>query len=234
MLSLSVRSWKQSSTTHATANETRFRDVVISLLACATLILTHLAHSPASSSNKADPHSSHQEQLWSGAYVKLFRGPHIPKKLSKITVREPFNWQQTDERIGVFAFGTKLQDFLNGALTIEWEALYGDHWGTQDFHEIGAVLYARWNRFPWNDYIRTTFQVGMGPSLTSEPAHYEPKGGVKSLWLAQLNFEIDVYSPSNPGWALVFRIQHRSGIYTLINDVRGGSNFLTIGVRRQY
>lgn len=234
MLSLSNRSWIRSSTPPVSTKGARLRDAAISLLACATLILTHLAHTDTGQSSKTDPHPSSQEQLWSGAYVKLFRGPHIPKKLSKITIREPFNWQQTDERIGVFAFGTKIRDFLQGALTIEWEALYADHWGTQDLHEVGAVLYARWNRFPWNDYIRTTFQVGMGPSRTNEAAHYEPHGGTRSLWLAQLNFEVNVYSPAQPGWALVFRIQHRSGIYKLINNVRGGSNFLTIGLRRQY
>jgi hypothetical protein len=158
----------------------------------------------------------------------------VPKKLSEITVGDPFRWKQTENRIGAVATGTKVSDLLAGALTLEWEGLYADHWGAKDFHEMGTAIYARWNRFSWNRYIRTTFAIGMGPSITTKAAPYEPKGGRRSLWLMQLNFEINVYSPSKPQWALLFRIQHRSGIYTLINDVRGGSNFLTIGLRKNF
>lgn len=226
--------WSQRPVSQTDECFKRLRDGSISILACAALLFAHMAHTSGDAAKGTPDNRTEQSQLWHGPYLKLFRGPHVPRKLSKITIRAPLDWQQTDERIGVFAFGTKVVEFLQGALTFEWEAIYGDHWGTQEFHEIGTVLYARWNRFPWNDYIRTTFQVGIGPSLTSEPAHYEPRGGIKSLWLMQVNFEIDVYSPAKPGWALIFRIQHRSGMYTLINDVRGGSNFLTIGLRRQF
>lgn len=231
---LRLLDWSRRPAVQADGKATRLRDGAISLLACATLLFAHMAHSSGNTAKRTDGGGTEQSQLWHGAYIKAFRGPHVPKKLSRIAILEPLDWRQTDERIGVFAFGTKIKDFLNGALTIEWEGIYADHWGTQDLHEIGAVVYARWNSFPWNDYIRTTFQVGKGPSVTSEPAHYEPHGGTRSLWLSQLNFEIDLYSPSSPGWALVFRIQHRSGIYKLINNVRGGSNFLTIGIRRQF
>lgn len=212
----------------------RLREAAISLLACAMLLFAHAAHTGSSARQGSTGGGLEEGRALEGAYVKLFRGPHVPKKLSEITITRTFEWEQSKERIGVFAFGTKIRDFLKGALTLEWEALYADHWGTQDFHEIGAVFYLRWNKFAWNDYIRTTFQVGMGPSKSDEPAHYEPHNGTRSLWLAQLNFEIDVYSPVQPGWALVFRIQHRSGVYKLINRVRGGSNFLTIGLRRQF
>lgn len=212
----------------------RRRDKAASILAMLALLFAHQAHSGGAPAHGQADWRASGSQLWSGAYIKLFRGPHVPKKLSKITIRDPFTWVQTDERIGVFATGTKIRDYLSGALTFEWEGLYGDHWGTSDFHEVGAAVYARWNRFAWNDYLSTTFAVGMGPSITSKEAHYEPRDGTKSRWLMQLNFEINIYSPLDPRWGLLFRIQHRSGIYETINGVRGGSNFLTIGLRRQF
>lgn len=208
-------------------------NAISSVLAAVALVLAFGVTSSKPDDAAESPNQTEQH-LWHEPFVKAFRGPHVPKKLSKITIREPFNWQQTDERIGVVAVGTKITELLSGAMTLEWEALYGDHWGTDDFHELGANIYARWNRFPWNQFLRTTFAVGMGPSITSKAAHYEPHNGTKSRVLLQLNFEINIYSPSKPQWALLFRIQHRSGVYKWINDVRGGSNFLTIGVRKNF
>jgi hypothetical protein len=203
-------------------------------MALVALIMTHLMQAPAESSKAVEGRKDAQSQFGDNAFVKVFRGPHVPKKLSEITISNPLEWKQTKERIGVVATGTKIRDFFAGALTFEWESLYAQHWGTSEFHELGGVIYARWNRFPWNNYIKTTLAVGMGPSLTSKAAYYEPHNGKRSRVLVQLNFELNLYSPANPGWALLFRIQHRSGVFNLINSVRGGSNFLTIGFRRQF
>jgi hypothetical protein len=210
-------------------------DKLCSCLALAALVISQFALAPDKEKTPArELQDGVAQHLWHGPFIKVFRGPHVPKKLSRITIVDPFTWVQTEERIGVVATGTKVAEYMGGALTFEWEGLYADHWGTQDFHEMGAAMYGRWNRFPWNNYLRTTFAVGAGLTMTDRPAHYEPRGGIKSRWLFQLNFEINIYSPLDPQWALLFRIQHRSGIYTLINNVRGGSNFLTIGLRRNF
>ena len=207
---------------------------VFSCLALVALIMTHLMQAPAEPDEAVENRKDAQSQFGHNPFVKVFRGPHVPKKLSEITIRNPLEWKQTKERIGVVATGTKIRDVFSGALTFEWESLYAQHWGTSEFHELGGAIYARWNRFPWNNYIKTTFAVGMGPSITSKTAHYEPHNGLRSRVLMQLNFEINLYSPAYPRWALLFRIQHRSGVLNLINSIRGGSNFLTIGIRRQF
>ena len=207
---------------------------VFSCLALTALLMTHLMQAPAKPDEAVEEHNGAQSQFGNNPFVKVFSGPHVPKKLSEITIRKPLEWKQTKERIGVVATGTKIRDVFSGALTFEWEGLYALHWGTSEFHELGGAIYARWNRFPWNNYIKTTFAVGMGPSITSKTAHYEPHNGLRSRVLMQLNFEINLYSPAYPRWALLFRIQHRSGVLNLINSIRGGSNFLTIGIRRQF
>lgn len=207
---------------------------MLGCLALVALIMTHLMQAPAEPGEAVEERNVAQSQFGHNPFVKIFRGPHVPKKLSEITIRNPLEWKQTKERIGVVATGTKIRDVFSGALTFEWESLYAQHWGTSEFHELGGAIYARWNRFPWNNYIKTTFAVGMGPSITSEAAPYEPNNGTRSRVLMQLNFEINLYSPADPRWALLFRIQHRSGVFNLINSVRGGSNFLTIGIRRQF
>lgn len=200
-----------------------------------TLIFAHHAHSSAGTEKETREPSALSRDLWHDPYIKVFRGHHVAEKLSTITVVRPIvSWNKTQERIGAVTTGTKIIDLLGGALTIEWEGMYADHWGTKDFDEMATAVYARWNRFPWNDYIRTTFAIGTGPSITTKPAPYEPKGGLRSRWLMQLNFEINIYSPSKPDWALLFRIQHRSGAAKIINNVRGGSNFLTMGLRKNF
>ncbi len=196
--------------------------------------MTHLVQAPAELDQALEEPKITQSQIGHNPFVKVFRGPHVPKKLSEITITNPLEWKQTKERIGVVATGTKIRDIFSGALTFEWESLYAKHWGTSEFHELGTAIYARWNRFPWNSYIKTSFAVGIGPSITSKAAFYEPNKGLRSRVLMQLNFEINLYSPADPRWALLFRIQHRSGVFNLINSVRGGSNFLTIGIRRQF
>lgn len=207
---------------------------ILGCVALVALLMTHLMQAPAKPENAVEDSNDAMDQIGHNPFVKVFRGPHVPKKLYQIAITNPFEWKQTEERIGVVATGTKIKDVLAGALTFEWEVIYAQHWGTSEFHEIGGVNYIRWNRFPWNHYIKTTFAVGMGPSITSKAAFYEPSDGLKSRWLSQLNFEINLYSPANPNWALIFRVQHRSGIFKLINNVRGGSNFLTTGLRRQF
>lgn len=207
---------------------------VFSCLALVALIMTLLMQAPAELDEAVSESKVSQSQFGHNPFVKVFRGPHVPKKLSEITIRNPLEWKQTQEIIGVVATGTKIRDVFSGALTFEWEGLYAQHWGTSEFNELGGAIYTRWNRFPWNNYIKTTLAVGMGPSITDKAPQYEPNNGTRSRLLMQLNFEINLYSPADPRWALLFRIQHRSGVFNLINSVRGGSNFLTIGIRRQF
>ena len=209
-------------------------DEAFSCLALMVLTMILLMQAPVEPIEAVEGRKQAQSQFGHTPFVKVFRGPHVPKKLSEITIRKPLEWKQTKERIGVVATGTKIRDIFAGALTFEWESLYAKHWGTSEFHELGGAIYARWNRFPWNNYIKTTLAVGMGPSITSQAAPYEPHDGKRSKWLLQLNFELNLYSPADPRWALLFRIQHRSGVFNLINSVRGGSNFLTIGIRRNF
>lgn len=207
---------------------------MLGCMALVALIMTHLMQARAKPDDAVMERKDAQSQFGHSPFVKVFRGPHVPKKLSEITISNPLEWKQTKERIGVVATGTKIRDILSGALTLEWESLYAQHWGTSEFRELGGAIYARWNRFPWNNYIKTSLSVGIGPSITDKAAYYEPHNGTRSRGLLQLNFEIYLYSPADPRWALLFRIQHRSGVFKLINSVRGGSNFLTIGIRRQF
>lgn len=197
------------------------------------MVLALRQQTPASSDSPDGNQESFQSRVGHRPYLKVFGGPKTLHHFSRIAFR-PWKWVITDEKIAVVATGTRLGEAFSGALTFEWETLYAYHWGTQQFHELGGALYLRWNRFPWNSLVRTTYAVGIGPSVTSAPAHYEPGGGLKSNWLSQLNFELNLYHPDHPGWALIARLQHRSGVFGTINGVRGGSNFLTLGLRRQF
>lgn len=207
--------------------------VAVCCIVLATTALALRSHVPSASDGPNEPQNPVKSRLGHHPYIKVFGGPHTPRYFTRIAFA-PWNWTLSDERIAVVATGTMLGEAFSGALTVEWETLYAYHWGTQRLYELGGALYFRWNRFPWNHLVRTTYAVGVGPSWTSEAAHYEPKGGRNSRWLMQLNTELNLYHPENPRWALLLRLQHRSGMFGLINRIRGGSNFLTFGVRRQF
>jgi hypothetical protein len=121
-------------------------------------------------------------------------------------------------------------------LSIEGEVMYGFHFGREEYHEIGVALYARWHDFPWNDYVLTTFAVGMGPSYTTEFPMLETQDDPtnRSRTLNQFNLELTVAPPDDPSTSVMLRLQHRSGMFGMFGGVSDASNFLTIGLRQEF
>ena len=115
--------------------------------------------------------------------------------------------------------------------------------GHHSHQEFNLVLVFRWLKFPWDHIIDTSIAVGEGISYaTREPAvevdpHYLYHGLEYpiSQWLNYLSVEYAFRLPQKmPAWSLFLRVHHRSGIYGLINDYHGGSDFLTMGLRYDY
>ena len=62
---------------------------VFSCLALVALIMTHLMQAPAEPDEAVENRNDAQSQFGHNPFVKVFRGPHVPKKLSEITIRNP-------------------------------------------------------------------------------------------------------------------------------------------------
>lgn len=170
-------------------------------------------------------------------YVTLLYGTGTDRNLSELVTR-PFSPAPTSDRIALLAFGRELHRTFDERLAFEIEGLYAYHWPNGHFHEVGVTLNSRWHDFPWNDRLPTTFAIGVGPSYATKIPPIEASKGHRSKLLNQFNVEITTdltdRRTTDSNLAFVARLQHRSGIFGLINGVHGGSDFLTAGFKWRF
>lgn len=110
------------------------------------------------------------------------------------------------------------------------------HFGKQDNWEFDGLFLVRFNPFPWDKYLDTSFAVGDGLSYaTSTPKIEEEQHPNQTYrFLNYLMLELAFMLPKYPEWALATRIHHRSGIYGTFDGVDGASNFLGLGLRYHF
>ncbi|MDA0221697.1 MAG: hypothetical protein O3B22_19350 [Proteobacteria bacterium] len=166
--------------------------------------------------------------------VAVFGGEGTELNLSD-TLQKLFDFQGSSDRL-LAVSGTRELAWFRDDLSIEAEAMYGYHYGREVYHEVAATLYARWHAFPWNEYLVTSFAVGVGPSYTTIYPELELQDDPdnRSRLLNQFNLELTVAMPHYPTTSLLVRLQHRSGFFGMLGGVGDASNFLTIGLRQDF
>lgn len=166
--------------------------------------------------------------LWS---VSLFGGPASRVAMSE-TLKSLPDYADSGDRILAMALS---REMIRPApsLGLELEVMAAHHFGKQRYQEFALALNTRWHDFPWNRWLPTTMAVGIGPSYTTaySDIEFEP-GDTRSRVLNQFNLEADFGLPSRPNTSLLVRLQHRSGMFGLIDQ--GSSDFLTFGVRQRF
>lgn len=83
----------------------------------------------------------------------------------------------------------------------------------------------------------SSISFGNGLSWTTKKPEYEEEITLNertSRFLYYMMVETAFHLPSVSDWELVFRVHHRSGGYGTFNDVRGGSNYLCLGLRYNF
>lgn len=119
----------------------------------------------------------------------------------------------------------------------EMEGQIVKHFRAQDHWEFNALLTHRWHDFPWDHYLRTTFAFGNGFSQATETPPLEKASHSSSgaaAFLYYLLLETTYQPPQVDSWHLVVRIHHRSGIKGLINNVNGGANHISVGLKWRF
>jgi hypothetical protein len=117
------------------------------------------------------------------------------------------------------------------ALEIEGQALR--HFGDQAHWEFNAVLATRWRAFPWDGVLPTAAAFGIGPSLATEvPDEEVARDGESERLLLYWMAELEASLPGRP-WRGFARLHHRSNAYGLLAE-DGGSNIVTLGLRRRF
>ncbi len=141
---------------------------------------------------------------------------------------------QPDYIIGGHAIYTAYR-FQAVPVDIEIEAGVAQRFGRSHATEFYLAPILRWKAFPWNDYVYTTFRLGLvGASYTTSVSAWERSNATNGKGSRYLNYLLleGTFAPSatSPVEAFV-RLHHRSGIYGLIGGVRGGSNYVGVGLR---
>lgn len=169
------------------------------------------------------------ERAWS---VSVFAGAGSHLAMSGTIQRLP-DIDDSGDRIAAVALSREVLRF-DDSLGFELEGMAAHHFGRENYQEVGTALYARWHSFPWNAWLTTTMALGMGPSYTTiyPVSEFEPGASDRSRVLNQFNLEITLGLPSTPDTSLLLRLQHRSGIFGVIDH--GSSDFLTMGLRRHF
>lgn len=111
------------------------------------------------------------------------------------------------------------------------------HFGDQNHWEFNAAWLARWMHFPWDHHVDTRAALGLGLSWATEIPEIEPRAkledGESQRFLGYVAVEIELAPPAGGDWSGFVRLHHRSDAFGLFHDQRGGSNFITLGLRRR-
>jgi hypothetical protein len=128
--------------------------------------------------------------------------------------------------------GTPLAAILQG-----YELVLVQHHGMQDNAEVGAAYTLRTPDLELGA-AGVNLATGVGLSYALGTPSYEDgplnDPGRRYRLQLMLLFDLEWKLRSYEDWSLVTRVHHRSGVYGLIAPQHVGSNFLAVGIRRQF
>ena len=191
------------------------------LLFFAALIICSASGALAQDSRTANGPQRYQ---W---FLTTYAGAHAQDDLNDVvTFQAKF---EDNAYIGVVALARELWHYKE-YLSFELEGQVGKHFNKDTQWEFVGVLIGRWNYFPWDKYVDTSFAVGDGMSYYTEVSEVEKEDDEDAQRsLNYLLFEVALGLPKYPQWDLVFRIHHRSSVFGLYGA--GGSNFVCTGIK---
>jgi hypothetical protein len=164
--------------------------------------------------------------------VTIYGGLVSTERLSTILL-EPWNASVETDTPWLGGSISKRIGALGKGLTFELEGGAGYRFSNEDAGEVWGGLFARWDRFPWQDKVYTTIAVSTGLNYATRVSEIEWSENNSKL-LHYLGPEITIADPDNKNLEGVLRLHHRSGVYGTFNGVRGGSNIVTIGARKRF
>ena len=154
-------------------------------------------------------------------------------KLRELVV-SPWSGDFRDNYFAGGAFSRRLTRFWN-YFSVEAEFGTGGRFGTVNAGEVWGAIYFRYDGFPWNRFVHTTFALSTGLNYLSKlpPSETNP-GDPTSHVLHYFSPELTFAHPQHKQHEMVIRYHHRSGIFGAFNGVWGGSNVIALGYRYRY
>ena len=170
--------------------------------------------------------------------VAVYAGHYVDDAMGDVLVVDPAPpnaWTYTDDRIVALAASREL--WRVGRVDFEPELGLAQRFGEQDETEAWGALFLRYRGFPWDRVVTTSVALSTGWSYATGISEIEKdrsKNDEGSRWLHFFSPEVTFALPGRPDVELLFRFHHRSGVFGLINDTHGGSQYGTVGLRVRF
>ncbi|CAN5403779.1 hypothetical protein BH10PSE6_BH10PSE6_08480 [soil metagenome] len=149
-----------------------------------------------------------------------------------LNYKPPGQWKWDDSYIVTLSTSRTLVQY-GKYFSIDPEIGVGRYHGNAYGGEAWLAFYLRWRYFPWNDYVRTSVGVGMGPSVASNIS--AGPGGIRTTsGVGVANFfspELELALPNQPGIGLVVRFHHRSYMWGILPNTGADAQFWSAGLR---
>ena len=172
--------------------------------------------------------------------VTVLAGPFVQNSMADVLYKAPelpFTWDyRSDDWFAGVALSRHAATVF-GRIDLEPEIGIGRRFGRQDETEVWAALYARYRGFPWDDTVITTAALSTGLSYASAISDVEvgrAGEGEADRLLHYFSPELTFALPSRPDLELAFRFHHRSGVFGIVSDARGGAHYGTVGLRFRF
>ena len=170
----------------------------------------------------------------SDQFITIYGGLYTDDSLQDIFSGEDIKTE--DSYIAALAIG-KVFAQTQSAYRWEVEGQVVKHFREQTHWEFNIAFLLRWQQFPWNNFMRTSLAIGDGLSYATEVPPLELASHTNEGATRLLNYfvmELTFAPPTVKHWSLITRIHHRSGMAGLFDDVKGGSNVLSLGVKYDF
>jgi hypothetical protein len=171
------------------------------------------------------PLSEAERYKW---YLTAYGGAHAQDDINDVVTFQPSF--EDNAYIGVVALAREFWHYKK-YLSFELEGQVAKHFNKDTHWEFVVALIGRWNYFPWDKHVDTSFAVGDGISYYTEVSEVEEDDTNDDAQRAlnYLLFEFTFGLPEFPKWDLVLRLHHRSSVFGLVGE--GGSNFVCGGIK---
>lgn len=170
--------------------------------------------------------------------VSVYGGLYVEDSMEAVLVtnpRAPWSWEFSDDYIIALAASRRVGRVLG--LDLEPEIGVARRSGRQSDAEIWAALFLRYRGFPWDGIVTTSVAASTGLNYASGISEVErdrARDDQGSRWMHFFSPEITLALPERPEVELLVRFHHRSGVYGLISEARGGAQYLTTGLRWRF
>lgn len=211
------------------------------LRAAALLLAAALAPVPAAAGDRNPTGWSLFSPCAENCAVAVFAGPAVDNSMADVLLKSPelpFTWDYRDDDHLIGVAFSRHAATLFGHFDIEPEIGLAQRMGRQDETEVWGAVYVRYRGFPWDHIVTTTAAVSFGLNYASDVSEVEDaRAGEDTDGDRLLHYfspEITFALPDRPDIELLFRFHHRSGVFGLVSDARGGAHYGTVGLRFRF